>query len=66
MILSRAQNSHLQLFSTTMLHASHASCEAALCATLRHAEALAEQSAPPSLQAFLADTSWLDYQKGII
>ena len=36
-----------------MLPASHASCEAALRTLLRHTEALAEQSAPPSLQASL-------------
>ena len=36
-----------------MLPASHASCEAALRTLLRRPEALAEQSAPPSLQASL-------------
>ena len=46
-----------------MLPASHASCEAALRTLLRRTEALAEQSAPPSLQAFLADTAGLEYRK---
>ena len=53
MILSETQNSHLQLFGITYAPASHASCEVALRTLLRHTEALAEQSAPPSLQASL-------------
>ena len=46
-----------------MLPASHASCEAALRTLLRSTEALAEQSAPPSFKAFLADTAGLEYRK---
>ena len=63
MISSENRNFKLHLFGIIILHASRALCEAALRAMLRQAEALAEQSAPPSLQAFLADTAGLEYRK---
>jgi hypothetical protein len=65
MVLSETRKFILQQYGITYAPASHASCEAALRTLLRRTEALAEQSAPPSLQAFLADTAGLEYRKEI-
>ena len=53
LLLSKPQKFVLQQYGITYAPASHASCEAALRTLLRHTEALAEQSSPPSLQASL-------------
>jgi len=49
---------------STSICAADASLD--MSATRYGAKALAEQSAPPSLQAFLADTAGLEYRKEII
>ena len=53
LLSSKTRKYKLHLFGITYAPASHASCEAALRTLLRRTEALAEQSAPPSLQASL-------------
>ena len=66
MISSKTRNFNLHLFGITYAPASHASCEVALRTLLRRTEALAEQSMPPSLQAFLADTAGLEHRKELL
>ena len=61
MISSETRNFNLHLFGIIMLHASHASCEAALRAMLRQAKALAEQPTRVSLESKLSDSASLGY-----